>query len=99
MNAIGELVSPQAGGVTDCGKVMTMPLGALPTQATEKVTGELNPPREFTTRLVPTLDPGLADTVSVTELIEKSEVTTAGTGFTGARTGGVLAIMTEIWVE
>jgi hypothetical protein len=93
VNPMGELASPPAGGVTDCGRLTAMPVGALPTQETENVTGELKPPREFTVTEVPPLSPGIVDTVSEDGLTEKSETTT------GARTDGVPAIVTWIWVE
>lgn len=99
MNWIGELASPPAGGVTDCGRLTAIPVGAFPTQETEKTTGELNPPSEFTTTLVPPLSPGITDTVSVDGLIEKSGTYTPAGGVTGARTAGVPAIITGIWVE
>jgi hypothetical protein len=44
VNSIGELASPPTGGVTDCGRMMAIPVGAFPTHDAEKVTGELNPP-------------------------------------------------------
>jgi hypothetical protein len=57
VNPIGELAAPLAGGVTDCGMDTLMPVGALPIQEVEKVTGELNPPNEFTSTLVDVLKP------------------------------------------
>jgi len=76
-----------------------MSVGALPTQETENVTGELNPWNESTITVVPVLSPGLRDNVSVVELIEKSGSGPTYAGVTGARTGGVPAMRTEIWVE
>jgi hypothetical protein len=55
-------------------------------------------PREFTTTLVPPLRPGIVDTVSVDGRTEKSWMG-AAVGVTGAKTVGVLAIMTGISVE
>jgi hypothetical protein len=52
-----ELAVPPGGGVTACGIVMPMPVGALPTHEVEKVTGELNPPTEFTSTVVDVLRP------------------------------------------
>jgi hypothetical protein len=72
-----------------------MPVGALPTQDVEKLTGELKPPYEFTIMLVPTLSPGIVETVSEDELITKS----GALAVTGARTDGVPAIVVEIRVE
>jgi hypothetical protein len=48
--------------------------------------------------LAPPLRPGIVDTVSVEECTEKSWIG-AAVGVTGARTVGVLAIMTGISVE
>jgi len=53
-----------------------MPVGALPTQEVEKVTGALKLPREFTTTLVPPLRPGIVNTVSADGCSEKSEIVT-----------------------
>ena len=97
VNPSGELASPPAGGVTDCGRLTPMPVGALPTQEAEKVMGELNPPREFTTTEVPPLSPEIVDTVSEDELTVKSGMADGAT--TGARTDGVPAIETKTWVE
>jgi hypothetical protein len=72
VNPIGELASPPAGGVTDCGRFTPIPVGALPTHETEKVTRALNPPCEFTITLVPPLSPGIVETVSEDGVIEKS---------------------------
>ena len=91
VNLISELASPPTGGVTDCGSMMLMPAGAFPTQDAEKVIGELNPPREFTTMLLSPLSPGIIDTVSVDGLTEKS----VGGVNTGASTAGVPAIITK----
>lgn len=99
VNSMGELASPPAGGVTDCGIRIPIPVGALPTQEAEKVIGELNPPSEVTTTLVPPLSPGITDTVSVDGLTEKSGPFIGVTGVTGARTNGVPATITGIWVE
>jgi hypothetical protein len=52
-----ELPAPPGGGVTVWGMVMPMPVGALPTQEAEKVTGELNPPTELTITVVDPLRP------------------------------------------
>jgi hypothetical protein len=98
VNWIGELASPPAGGVTVCGMLTLMPVGALPSQETEKVTGELNPPTEFTTTDVPPLTPETVDTVSEVGVTEKSGII-AGEGVTGARTASVPSIMTGIWVK
>ena len=67
MNEIGEAAWPPAGGVTVCGMLIAMPVGALPSQEVEKVTGALKLPREFTTTLVPPPSPGIVETVSVEE--------------------------------
>ena len=99
MNVIAELAYPPGGGVTESGVVMTMSVGALPTQETENVTGELNPSSEFTTTVVPTLCPGLTVNVLVVGRIEKSGRIPADAGVTGARTGGVPPITTGIAVE
>ena len=98
VNSIGELASPPAGGVTLCGMLTLMPVGAAPTQETEKVTAELNPPMELTTTEVPPLSPGIVDTVSEVVVSEKSGIM-AGAGVTGARTASVPEIMTGISVE
>jgi hypothetical protein len=70
-----------------------MPVGALPTHEVEKATGELKPPSEFTSTVVPALKPSSTDTVPEEGVIEKSG------GPTGARTDGVPAIVTESCVE
>ena len=75
-----------------------MPVGALPTQEAENVTGALKLPREFTTTLVPPLSPGSIDTVSVDGYSEKPGVG-AAVGVTGASTAMVSEIMTGISVE
>jgi len=98
VNSIGELASPPAGGVTVCGTLTLMPVGALPTQETEKVTGELNPLSELTTTLVPALRPGMVETVSEDGVTEKSG-NIAGAGARGARTVSVPEIVTGISVE
>ena len=72
VKAMGELASPPVGGVTVSGTNTAMPVGALPTQDTEKDTGELNPPSEFTMTLVPLDNPEVVDTVSTEGVIEKS---------------------------
>jgi hypothetical protein len=54
---IGELASPSAGGATEGGRLIATPVGALPTQAVEKVMGELNPSIEATRMLAPPLRP------------------------------------------
>jgi len=97
VNPIGELASPPAGGVTDCGRSTATPVGALPTQEAENVTVELNSPREFTTTEVPPLSPEIVDTVSDDGLTEKSRMADRVTA--GARTDGVPAIVTWTWVE
>jgi len=84
--------------MTVCGRLMAMPVGAFPTQEVEKVTGALNPPREFTKTLVPALSPGIVETVSEVGVTEKSGIT-AGAGATGARTASVPETMTGISVE
>jgi hypothetical protein len=95
VNSIGELASPPTGGVTDCGRMMPIPVGAFPTQEAEKVTGELNPPTLLTTMLLSPFSPGITDTVSVEGVTEKS----VGGVKTGASTAGVPAIVTNTWVE
>lgn len=57
VNPTTELATPPGGGVTDCGMVTLMPVGASPTHEVENVTGELKPPREFTSTLVDVLRP------------------------------------------
>jgi hypothetical protein len=57
VNPIAELASPPGGGVTVCGILMVMPVGAAPTQEVEKLTGELNAPSELTIIVVPQLRP------------------------------------------
>jgi hypothetical protein len=57
LNPTVELAAPAGGGVTVCGMLMLIPVGALPTQEVEKVTGELKPPIEFTITLVDVLRP------------------------------------------
>ena len=52
-----ELPAPPGGGVTVCGIVIPIPVGASPTQEAEKVTGELNPPTELTITSVDPLRP------------------------------------------
>ena len=52
-----ELPAPPGGGVTVCGIVMPIPVGAFPTQEAEKVTGELKPPTESTITFVDPLRP------------------------------------------
>jgi len=94
VNSMGELASPPTGGVTDCGRMMPIPVGAFPTQEAEKVTGELNPPRLFTTMLLSPLSPGITETVSVDGLTEKS----VGGVKMGARTAGVPMIVTNTCV-
>ena len=79
--------------------MMAMPVGAFPTQEVEKVTGALNPPREFTTTPVPVLSPGIVETVSEVGVTEKPPGIIAGAGATGARTASVPEIMTGISVE
>jgi hypothetical protein len=73
------------------------PVGADPTHEAEKLTGELNPPNEFTSTEVPPLSPGITDTVDEEEVSEKSGGTT--TSGTGASTDGVPSIATIISVE
>jgi len=75
-----------------------MPVGALPTQDVENVTGALKLPTEFTTTLVPPLRPGIVDTVSVDGCTEKSGMG-AAVGVTGARTAIEPEITTGISVE
>jgi len=82
--------------VTGCGVLAMMSVGALPTQETENVTGELKPWNESTVIVVPALSPGLRDNVSVVELTEKSGSIPADAGVAGARTGGVPSMTTEI---
>jgi len=98
VNSIGELASPPLGGVTDCGRLIATPVGALPTHEAEKVTGELNPPSELTTTLVPALRLGMVETESEDGVTEKSGII-AGAGATGARTVSVPEIVTGISVE
>jgi hypothetical protein len=97
VNSIGELASPPGGGVTVCGMLTLMPVGALPTHETEKLTGELKLPRELTVTEVPASSPGMVDTVSDVGVTEKSGII-AGEGVTGARTATVPSpsIMTGI---
>ena len=57
VNPIAELPTPLGGGVTVCGIVIPIPVGALPIQEVEKDTGALKPPRELTSMLVPPLRP------------------------------------------
>jgi hypothetical protein len=52
-----ELPSPPGSGVTGCGIVIPTPVGALPTQEAENVTGELKPPTELTIKSVDPLKP------------------------------------------
>ena len=97
LNWIGELAWPPAGGVTDCGSVTPMPVGVLPTQETENVTGELKLPFELTRTLVPALIPGIVETVSVAGFIAKSPGRYRGAaGATGAKTVGAPPIATDI---
>ena len=77
---------------------MATPVGALPTQEAEKVTGELNPRSELTTTVVPALSPRMVETVSEVGVTEKSGII-SGAGATGARTANVPEIMTVISVE
>jgi hypothetical protein len=98
VNEIGEAAWPPAGGATVCGMLTAIPVGALPTQEVENVTGALKLPREFTTTLVPPLRPGMVETVSVDGCSEKS-VIGAAVGVTGARTAIEPEIMTGISVE
>jgi hypothetical protein len=98
VNEIGEVAWPPESGVTVCGRLIATPVGALPTQETEKATGALKLPREFTTTLVPTLSPGSVETLYVDGCSEKSGVG-AATGVTGASTPTVPEIMTGISVE
>jgi len=97
---MGELASPPAGGVTVCGSVTAIPVGAFPTHEAEKITGELKLPREFTVTEVPPLSPGIVETVSEVGVTEKSGMN-AGVAalITGARTVGWPAIATSISVE
>ena len=85
---MGVLAVPPVGGVTACGMVTLIPVGALPTQETEKDTGELKPPIEFTSTLVEVLKPWITATVPEDGEIEKSDAAT------GARTIGVPPIAT-----
>jgi hypothetical protein len=57
VNPTEELPTPPGGGVTVCGRLMLTPVGALPTQDAENMTGELKPPTELTTTSVDTLKP------------------------------------------
>jgi len=75
-----------------------MPVGALPTQDVEKVTGALKLPREFTTTLVPPLSPGIVDTVSEDGCNAKSGMG-AAVGVTGASTAIEPEMTTGISVE
>ena len=93
VNEIGEVASPSGGGVTDCGTLILTPVGAAPTHEVEKVTGELNPPIEFTIMDVPPLRPSMTDTVPEDGLIEKSWAVT------GARIAGVPVMATVTSVE
>lgn len=98
VNEIGDAAWPPAGGVIVCGMLIATPVGALPTQEVEKVTGPLKLPREFTTTLVPPERPGMAETVSADGCNEKSGVGRAA-GVTGAKTAIVPEIITGISVE
>jgi hypothetical protein len=69
------------------------PVGALPSQDVENVTGELKLPRELTTTLVDELRPGVTERVFEVGVISKSGM------LTGARTAGVPPMLTAIWVE
>jgi len=75
---------------------MPMPVGTFPTQDTAKETDALKPPSEFTIKLVPPLDPGIVETVSAVGVIAKSPTLIV---VTGARTAGMLTILTGILVE
>ena len=97
-NEIGDAACPSAGGVTVCGMLTAMPVGALPTQEVEKVTGALKLPIEFTTTLVPPVRPGMVETASVDGWSAKSGIGTA-VGVTGASTAKVPEIVTGISVE
>ena len=96
VNAIAELASPRGGGVTVCGILIVTPVGAAPSHDAEKLTGELNPPSEFTIIEVPPLRPGITATVAEDDSTEKSGDAATGTG---ARTDGVPAMVTIISVE
>jgi hypothetical protein len=98
VNEIGEAAWPPESGVTVCGRLIATPVGAFPTQETEKVTGALKLPREFTTTLVPTLSPGSVETVYVDGCREKFGLG-AATEATGVSTAIVPEIMTGTSVE
>jgi hypothetical protein len=90
-----ELAALPAGGVTGWGKVRLTPIGALPTQAAEKVTGELKPPTEFTMTFVDVPSPCAVEIVDEDGASVKSGAAAA----TGTSTIGVPAIATATWVE
>ena len=93
----GELASPPAGGVTVCGRVTAIPVGAFPTHEVEKITGELKLPNEFTVTEVSPLSPEIVETVSELGVTEKSGMDAGAAGLiTGARTVGVPSIVTMI---
>ena len=98
VNWIGELASPPARGVTVCGIATLTSLGAVPTQETEKTTGALNPPIEFTVTDVPAFNPGIVEMVSDVDATEKSGKIWGVVGVTGARTPTVPETTTGIWV-
>ena len=93
VNPSVELAVPPGGGVTDCGIVIPMPVGALPTHEAENVTGELNPPSELTSTVVEVLSPWMTATFP-----EDGERAKSGTD-TGAKTAGVPDIVTTMSVE
>lgn len=96
VNWIGELASPPAGGVTVCSRLTLTPVGAVPTQETEKMTGALNSPLEFTVTDVPASKPGIVETVSEVGATEKSGKSCGAV--TGARTASVSDTSTGIWL-
>jgi hypothetical protein len=98
VNDIGDAAWPPAGGVTVCGRLIAMPVGALPNHEAANVTGALKLPREFTTTLVPALSPGIVDTVAADVRCVKSGMETI-VGVTEAGTAIVPEIMTGISVE
>jgi hypothetical protein len=88
-----ELAVPPGGGVTVCGTVMLIPVGALPTQDVENVTGELKSPSEFTSTVVEVLNPCITETDAEEEATAKSGIET------GAKTAGVPDTVTPMSVE
>ena len=87
-----EVDVPYGGGDTGWGTVTLMPAGTLPTQATEKVTGELNPPIELTITLTEVLSPCVVESTEEDGDMEKSG--TAATEATGTKAAVVPGMLT-----